>query len=436
MDASAFLFAAGVALLTGLLVSVVPALQVGEGAEASVLRSESRGNTSGRGGRRLRESLVVAEVALACVLLVVGGLLVRSFQAVLDVELGFASENAVAWQLNPSVSFRSLTELGVVTSSIVDRIEEIPGVEEAGLIDALPLGRNRSWGFRVVGQVDEDEQPALFPHLVGPGYLDAMRIPLLAGRQLSRDDTEDAPLAVLVNASGARRLFRGEEPLGQRLRLWDSREWEVVGIVQDVRHLSPEMDSGIQVYFPLTQMADFRTLDLVVRSRLPTDRVVAAVSTALREIDPSMPTGEFWTLEESVDRVVSARTFTLWILSVYGAAALFLAALGIYGVLAQSVAERGPEIGIRMAMGASREQVVWSVLGRTLGLAGVGILAGGLASFWAGSLLGSLVFGVGTGDPVTYAGMALVLLTVAALAGWVPAVRAGRIRGTSALDAL
>jgi len=329
-----------------------------------------------------------------------------------------------------------MREVGVVTTSLTDRIEQIPGVEEAGLIDALPLGRNRSWGFRVVGRPEEEEGRSLFPHIVDPGYLEAMRIPLLAGRGLSRDDTEDAPLAVLMNESGARRLFQGAEPLGRRIRLWDVREWEVVGIVQDVRHLSPEMDPGIQVYFPLTQMGDFSTLDLVVRSRLPTDRVVAAVSAALQEIDPSMPTGEFWTLQDSVDRAVSARSFTLWILSVYGAAALLLAALGIYGVLAQSVAERGPEIGIRMAMGASREEVVRSVLGRTLILAGVGILAGGLASLWAGSLLGSLLFGVGTADPGTYAGTALVLLAVAALAGLVPAVRAGRIRGTRALEAL
>jgi ABC-type lipoprotein release transport system permease subunit len=183
-------------------------------------------------------------------------------------------------------------------------------------------------------------------------------------------------------------------------------------------------------------MADFSTLDLVVRSRLPTDQVVAAVSPVLHEMDPGMPTQEVWTLEGSVERAVSARSFTLWILTVYGAAAVLLAALGIYGVLAQSVAERTQEIGIRMALGASWNEVVRNVLGRTLFLTGLGIAAGGLVSVWASSLLGTFLFGVGARDPVTYGGMALVILAVAVLAGLIPAARAGRVRGTRALQAL
>jgi ABC-type lipoprotein release transport system permease subunit len=218
--------------------------------------------------------------------------------------------------------------------------------------------------------------------------------------------------------------------------MWRNLEWEVVGIVRDVHHLSPELDPGIQVYFSLLQMADFSTLDLVVRSRLPTDQVVAAVSPVLHEVDPGMPTQEFWTLQNSVERAVSARSFTLWILTVYGGAALLLAALGIYGVLAQSVAERTQEIGIRIALGASWNEVVRNVLGRTLLLTGLGITAGGLVSVWASTLLGTLLFGVGARDPLTFVGMALVILSVAVLAGLVPALRAGRIRGTRALQAL
>jgi predicted permease len=434
MDPSAFLFGTAVALLTGLLVSLVPALHVGEGAEANVLRSESRGSTSGRGGRKLREGLVVAEVALACVLLVMGGLLVRSFQAVLAVQLGFAPENTVAWQVRPTLDFESLEAFAVFTYGVVDQLEETPGIEQVGLIDALPLGRNRSWGFRPVGQAERDDLPSLFPHIVSPGYLEAMKIQLLEGRHISRDDAGDARLVILMNESGARRVFQGEPPLGQRINLWDDREFEVVGIVEDVRHLSPEMDSGIQVYFPFLQMPDFGSLDLVVRSRLPTEQVVSMVSAALREVDPGMPTREFFTLEGKVEQSVSARSFTLWILSAYGMAALLLAALGIYGVLAQSVAERAPEIGIRRALGATAPVVVKSVLGRTLFLAGLGILVGGLASLWIGKLLASLLFGVGATDPVTYASMGLVLILVAALAGLIPAMRAVKVRGASALQ--
>jgi len=437
LDGTALLFGAGVAILTGILVSIVPALQVGEGTEATILRTESRGSSGSRGGRRVRESLVVAEVALACVLLVVGGLLVRSFRAVLDVDLGFQPQNTVAWQLNPSRNFQSIEELDIVARDLIDRVEQIPGVEEAGLIDALPLGRNRSWGFQILGRPEEAEPlPPLFPHLIYPGYLEAMQTPVVAGRALSPDDGPGAPPVILINETGARRAFQGQEPLGQHLRLWNQVEYEVVGVVQDTRHLSPEMDPGIQVYFSLTQMPDFNTLDLVVRSRLPAAQAVSSVSTILHDIDPGMPTGEFWTLQSSVDRSVSARSFTLWILTVYGGAALLLAALGIYGVLAQSVAERTQEIGIRMALGASWLEVVRNVLGRTLVLTGVGIVAGGLASIWAGRVVGSLLFGVGATDPVTYGGMAVVLLGVAVAAGLIPALRAGRIRGTRALEAI
>jgi hypothetical protein len=289
----------------------------------------------------------------------------------------------------------------------------------------------------VVGRPDDAEPlPPLFPHLIFPGYLEAMETRVVEGRALSTDDGTDAPPVILINETGARRAFQGQDALGQHLRLWNEVEYEVVGVVQDTRHLSPEMDPGIEVYFPLTQMPDFNTLDLVVRSRLPTAQTVSTVSAVLHDVDPAMPTGEFWTMESSVDRAVSARSFTLWILTIYGGTALLLAALGIYGVLAQSVAERSQEIGIRMALGASWLAVVRNVLGRTLILTGVGIVVGGLASIWAGRVVGTLLFGVGAVDPFTYGGMAAVLLAVAVLAGLVPALRAGRIRGTKALEAI
>jgi len=208
-----------------------------------------------------------------------------------------------------------------------------------------------------------------------------------------------------------------------------------VGIVRDVRHVSPEAGSGVQVYMPMTQMGDFRTMDMIVRSGRPTDRIAQSVAAALRELDAAMPTREFWTVRSIVDRAVSARRFTLGILTAYGAAALLLAALGIYGVLAQSVAERKPEIAIRMALGASAPGVVRGILGHTLVLAGIGIGAGALVSLGGARLVASLLYGVGATDPVTFIGMATVLLLVAAGAGTLPAVRAARTRGLQALRA-
>jgi len=182
----------------------------------------------------------------------------------------------------------------------------------------------------------------------------------------------------------------------------------VVGIVKDVRHISPEMDSGVEFYFPVAQMSDFHTLDLVVRSQRPVPEVAAAVRSALREVDPSMPTREFWTVQSTVDRAVSVRRFTLSVLGVFGAAALLVAALGIYGVVAHSVAERIPEIGIRRALGAPAADVVWSVMSRTLLLAGVGTVGGVLLSLMSARLLASLVYGVDVRDPGTFLVSALV----------------------------
>lgn len=435
LDGSALVIATAVAVATGLLVSLAPAFRVLEGGEAAVLREASRGSSASRGARRLRESLVVAQVTLACVLLVVGGLLVRSFRAVLDVDLGFDPADAVAWQLNPSRRFETNTGKGAYFEGIAERVAQIPGVETVGLIDALPLGRTRTWGMRIPGAPQEDDRSiGYFPHLVDPGYLGAMHIPLVDGRNLSPDDMLEGPLAVLMNESGARYLFPGESAVGRILNL-DVGEAEIVGVVRDVRHVSPELGSGLQLYLPLARVADFRTLDMVVRSSLPTSRIAGAVAAALHEVDPNMPSRDYWTVQSTVDRAVSARRFTLGMLTAYGVAALLLAGLGIYGVLAQTVAERTPEIGIRIALGASATKVAWSVMGRTFLLAALGIGAGAVLSVWSGRLVASFLFGVGATDPFTFGSMALILLAVAAAAGILPAARAARTRGVRALQA-
>jgi len=434
MDGSALWVGTGVALLTGLVVSLIPAVQVAEGGEASILREAGRGNSASRRARRLRDGLVVAEVALACVLLVVGGLLTRSFREVMGVDLGFDANNTVAWQIRPSQSLETLEKIESFYSALARRVGEIPGVEEVGLIDALPLGRNRNWNLTVPGvHGEEDWGVGFFPHLVDPGYLPSMKIPMVAGRNLSWDDGGEAPLVFLINESGAERLFPGENAVGRKVSFGWRGEGEIVGVVRDVRHVSPELGSGVEVYFPLHKVADFRTLDMVVRSRLSTEETTTAVAATLRELDPQMPTHEFWTVESTVQRAVSARRFTLAILGTYGVLALLLAGLGIYGVLAQSVAERKPEIGIRMALGASAGRVVGEVLGRTLALSLMGIAGGTILSIWSARFMESLLFGVDSHDPATYGGTVLILLGVAIFASLLPAARAARTRGTGVL---
>lgn len=433
LDANALLFAAGVALLTGLLVGWVPALQVAEGREAAVLRAGGRGATSTRRAHRVREGLVVAEVALAAVLLVAGGLLLRSFGAVLDVDLGFDAENTVAWQLNPR-SVESNAEYVAWFRGLEDRVAAVPGVAAVGMIDGLPLGRNRSWGFAVDGLPEtENDDLGAFPHIVTAGYFDAMRIETLAGRTFARDEAEGAQ-AIVVNRRAAESLFGSTEAaLGQRIRLWQDDPWEVVGVVEDVRHVSPEAGSGVQFYFPVAQMDDWSSMEMVVRTTRPTETAAAAVGAAMRDYDATLPTREFWTMEAAVGRAVSSRRFLLQVLTGFGGAALLLAALGVYGVLACSVAERRSEIGIRRALGASSTSVLRSIVGRTLVLAGLGVALGLVVSGAVNGLLSGLLFGVGTGDPATLVAIALLLMGVAALAGAVPAVRAARVRGVRVL---
>jgi predicted permease len=437
VDASALGVAAAAALLTGLVVGLVPALHVAGGGEAGILRSGGRGHTGSRGSRRLRESLVVAELALACVLLVAGGLLLRSFQAVLDVELGFEPARTVAWQLNPSRSFESLGETANFFRLAADRVAEVPGVEAVGLTDALPLGRNRTWGFQVVGGDPDLSQVTggIYPHLVDPGYLPSMDIEVREGRNLASWDTGESAPVVLMNASGAAALFPEGGALGQRILTGGGQEWEIVGIVEDVRHLSPELDPGVQVYFPITQLWDYGTLDLLIRTSVPEDVIAPRVAEALQEVDPAMPVRDHWTLEGQLREVNSSRRFILQVLVAFAGVALILAALGIYGVLAVSVAERGPEISIRMALGASGPEVVKRVLGRTVILAAVGIVIGTVVSLGLSDLLRSLLFGVEATDWVTFGGIWFLLLGVAVFAAAVPATRAARMRGIRALRA-
>jgi predicted permease len=433
VNGSALLVAVASALFAGLVAGITPALQLAEGSEAAVLKSSATGMSGQRAGRRLREGLVVAEIAVTCMLLVVGGLLLRSFQAVLDVELGFEPENVVAWQLNPGRDFfameeqRAIEERAVFYDDLTTRVAAVPGVDRAGLIDALPLGRNRTWPYRVVGEPEKDEIETFFPHIIDPGYLETLRIPVVQGRAFTAADVRDGRPVVLLNETAAARMFPGRVSIGQRvITSGNDNEWEVIGIVADVRHVSLEDDSGMEIYFPVAQNPNFGTMDLVVRSRLPLEVLSGAVAGALAEVDAAMPTREFWTLEATLDRTLSPRRFTLQVLAGFGIAALVLAALGLYGVLAHSVAERTREFGIRMALGASPVRVRHAVLGRTLLLAAAGIGIGLAAALSATHLLRSMLFGVSPTDPATITAMAVILATVATFSGLAPARRATR----------
>lgn len=433
VDFSALMFTATIAVVAGLLVGVVPALQVSEGGEAEALSGSSRGSSAGRGSRRLRELLVVSEVAMACVLLVFGGLVLRSFQQVMDVDLGFEPSNTVAWQLRTSRDFETPEAEVAFYDEVMATVEAVPGVVAAGLVDALPLGGNRTWGGRVVGKVYEgDEGESYFPHVIDHRYLAAMRIPLVEGRLFTPDDDRESAVVVIVNETAAATMFPGGDAIGQFLELWYGHV-EVIGVVGDVKHRALELGADNEVYFPMAQMGDFSTLGLVVRTSLPAETIAGPVGTAIRTVDAQMPTEDYQTLDSVVERAVSPRRFTLQLLVAFAASALLLAAIGIYGVLSYSVTERIPEIGIRMALGESAAEVRRGVVARTLGLALVGVAVGTVAAFLGARFIGSLLYGVAPTDPITFVTMIGLLLGVATISGLIPAIRASRTDSATAL---
>jgi predicted permease len=439
IDGLVLLFTLGVALVAGLIMGILPALQISRGREAAILNDSSRGSSEGKRHAGIRETLVVAEVAIACILLVGGGLLLRSFVSVLDVQLGFRPDGVVAWRVdtNRNLVDWSLPDRGIPRGvafyeQLVANVEAVPGVEAVGLSDCLPLGRNRSWGMRVVGQPDDDEHAYnVYPRIVDFRYLGTMGIRLVSGRYFTPEDTWETGNVVIISESGARRMFQGEDPLGHTIGSGGT-QGEVVGVVEDVRHQTLESTSGIEIYIPMTQLP-WGTLDLVVRSPLPPEALIGGVSAAIRTTDPTMPTGDFRTLNSVVDRAVSPRRFTLLLLGSFAGTALLLAALGIYGVLSYTVSQRIPEIGIRMALGETGGQVLGRVVKRTMMLAVLGITLGAGGSLLVTRLIQSMLFGIAPTDMVTFAVMTLVLLSVAAVAGFIPARRASRTDPMGAL---
>ena len=433
-DATVLSFCLLAAVLTGVVFGLAPALQVPTNALHDVLKDTARGSTAGKGRNWIRGALVVSEIAFACVLLVSAGLLVRSFLRVLDVNLGFRPEQAATVRVDPEAHYTSQAQLNAYLDEVLRRVRDTPGIGAAGLTDALPLGRNRSWGAPAKGQVyPRGKFPNAFVRVVSDGYLKALGIALIAGRDISERDTPSVEPVIVINQTMARTLWPGQNAIGQLMRACGERR--VVGVVGDVRHLALEQGSGMEMYLPMRQCGDISSVDLVVRSSLPPAELTASVRAALKPIAPNLPGKDFRTLQQLVDKAVSPRRFVVLLLGGFAVFALLLASLGIYGVVSYGVNQRTQEIGIRMALGASASRLQAGIIAQTLGLAAVGILIGAVASRLLARALGGLLFGVTATDPLTFVGMPVVLTLVAVVAGYLPARRASRIDPSIALRA-
>lgn len=433
VDTTALLFTLIAALATGLLFGIVPALQISGTNGHDALKDASRGASQGRSRKWVRETLVISEIALACLLLVGTGLLLRSFMTLMNVDLGFQPENAATWRIETNRQFDSRAEWTAYRQRLVDAIEAIPGVESAGLTDTLPLGRNRAWSVRAEGQVYADgEQPVAFPRIVDSSYLQTMKIPLIAGRYFTIHDNAETDLVIIINESMVRRLWPDQDPIGQNILI--GQPWRVVGVVSDVRHSSLEEEAGLEMYLPISQQGGGFAIDLVIRSEQPLESLAPRVAATLRSLDSTLPTGDYRTLEEIVDLAVSPRRFILLLISAFALIALFLASLGIYGVVAYSVSQQTQEIGIRIALGATSARVQLRVLAKTMMLALAGIVTGLIGSIALSRLIASLLYGVSPTDPLTLAVMMTVLALISVVAGYLPALRASRIDPISVIN--
>ena len=388
---------------------------------------------AGRSHERFRATLVISEIALACVLLVGAGLLLRSFLRVLDVDLGFDPNHAASMMVDYQDGGKLATR-GVVLQEMLRRVSALPGIESAGIADMLPLDRNRSWGLAAVGaNYPKDRDDSALVYLVTPGYIPTLGMRLRAGRDFAWSDTPDTQHVVIINEAAARREWPGQNPIGKMANDVDKNPVQVIGVIADVHESSLEVASSPQVYVPMTQNSDAEGATLVVRTKIAPGLLSSSVLTTLRALNPSQPASEFKPLQSLVDHAVSPRRFFVLLVTIFAALGVLLAALGIYGVISYSVTQKTQEIGVRMALGATTGRVMRDVLANTLRLTVAGIALGTAASLAVARLITSLLYFTSPWDAQTFLGMVFALLAVALVSGFFPARRASRVSPMTAL---
>ena len=444
VDTVALVVTIGLTSLSGIACGLLPAIYLSHGQRNASLQTATHQRTAGRTSALARNGLIIAEVALACMLLVCAGLLFRSFNALLQVNLGFQPQQAMAWRVDPQRSFKSGDEVAQYLGELTRRVAALPGVEAVGLSDTLPLGRNRTWGAGAVGvEYKQGDYPLAFPRMIDAHYLQTMKIPLVAGRYFEEGFNPKAEKAVIINEALAHRLWPDRDPLGQKINV--NGVSTVIGVVANVRHSSLEESSSNEMYLDCRQTGDWSAMEMVVRlatpkpgeggSTRPPESLVPDVRAALTAFDPGLPNGEYYRLERLIDDAVGPRRLITRLLGFFSTLALALASIGLYGVMAFAVTQRQQEIGIRMAIGAQRSDILQMILHGGLKLVAIGVAAGLAGSLALTHLLQSQLYGITAHDPFTFIGIASILTGVAAAACLLPALRATRVDPMVALRA-
>jgi putative ABC transport system permease protein len=434
-------FAAMLSLVTTVLFGAFPALQTSRRATAQALRQGSRGIlTGGRGG--LRSGLVIGQIALAMVLLAGSSLLVRSFARLRSVDPGFRTEGALAFRVSlPESAYADDARMLSFHDDLQRRLAALPGVRSVGAVAGLPLSGNHfNISFAVEGRpaLPPAQQPSLEVRIATPGYFRTIGIPLRRGRSFTDSDGPEAPQVVVLSESAVRRFFPDEEPVGKTIRLGLGRGrgrkagGEVVGVVGDVKELGLAAESPPEVYLPYAQFP-IQSMDVVLRTDVPPRSLAAVAERVVHGLDAELPVARVATLDEVLARSVSEPRFYALLLGSFAATALFLAALGLFGVMSYAVAQRTRELAVRIALGARREEMLLLVLREALVLGVGGVAAGLFGALALSRVIASMLFELSPTDPATLAGVAGTLVAVALLASYLPARRATRVDPVIAL---
>jgi putative ABC transport system permease protein len=433
IDTTVLLFTAAATILTGIVMGFAPALLAARRQLGTALRESGRGSSSSKRTNVLRDTFTVAQVALALMLLVGAGLLLRSFARLTAVEPGFRTDNVLTMNIGlPGARYRDGKDVQFFAEA-ARRIRALPGVADASVITFLPfkgMGSGPYFWRSDRAQPAPGQEPVTDVRMVQPRYFETMNIPLRRGRTFSDADNDPkAPLRFVVNDALARQMFGNEDPIGKRLVVLMRNEnppGEIVGVVGDIRHGSLADKIRPMVYYPQAHLS-FGFGTIVVHTRVAPLSLAQPAAAVIKELDPELPVSEIGTMQRWIDESLTRTKFQTALLAVFAALALLLAILGIYGVMSYGVAQRTHEIGVRMALGAQRRQVAGMVLGRALALTSVGLVLGIGGALALGRYLKTLLFEVEPADPLTLAAVTVILLVIALLAALFPAGRATKV---------
>jgi putative ABC transport system permease protein len=430
-------FTAAVAVATGILFGLAPALDLARSNLATTMREGGRGSSIGFRRNRLRSTLVIGEVALALILLCSSGLLLRSFYRLQSADPGFDAHHVLTFQTNlPEAQYKTNPQQAEFYRRTLDRIRQLPGVSAAGAAQIFPLsGSDYILEFTQPGKppVPKGREPNAAYYAATPGYLKALRIPVKSGRDFDEHDNSSGAPVAMISESMARKYFPGENPLGQRIKMGNgSKEAEIVGVVGDVRDEELEALGRPAVYEPAAQIP-FSSMFFGVRAEGDAAALIPGVRAAVREIDSELPLNDIGTVDALVAKSITLQRFAAMLVAVFAALALVLAMVGIYGVLSYAVTQATQEIGIRMALGARGGDVLRMVAGHAGLLLGAGLAIGMAGAYGVGRLMASDLYEVKAEDPITYSAVALTLLATAAIACAIPALRAMRVNPVVAL---